>query len=580
MRRKNRLLSIIVAVILSVSALGFTACSKPDGGKGGRDKVLDPTKTQIQVHTYLAGFKDEWLYALEDSFEKENENTVYEEGKKGVQVWHTGEMKKFSSDDVKNGEVDVYFMEGADYYAIKNGNALEDLTPVVTETSKYENKTIASKMTEEQRKFFGGVTAEGQTAKYYGVPHYKGAVGLIYNVELFDSKGYYISDSETLSLISSSNPNRSKGPDGKTGVIGGVDYSLDDGLPATYKEFLFLCSEIVKRGDTPLCWTGSFASYYLNLLYAALVVEYEGAEQSKLGLTFDGTAENLVVMKNGEPVINEDGTVETESLEITVENGYEVFRQAGRYYALDLIKKLLNNKKYYNDKAFEPSYSQLMAERDFLKSGTDMSSDSKAYAMLVDGSWWESEATVYFTEMAKKDAKYSKQNRKFGWMPLPKATENEVGETSVFYDYEDSVICVKAGLAEGKKKAALDLVQYACADRSLTEFTVTTGALKAFDYTIDENSEEYKKLSPFAKSLIEYSQTSDYFFANSNDSFYLKHRGELLCTTVNTNGDFATPIDAFTDPKDAMSAKAFFKSSYEYWKGRNTDKFTYWERVK
>ena len=49
---------------------------------------------------------------------------------------------------------------------------------------------------------------------------------------------------------------------------------------------------------------------------------------------------------------------------------------------------------------------------------------------------------------------------------------------------------------------------------------------------------------------------------------------------MNTNGDFATPIDAFTDPKDAMSAKAFFKSSYEYWKGRNTDKFTYWESVK
>lgn len=570
MKRKSRLLSLAIAAILSVSAIGFAGCSKPNSGNNTHDKVLDPTKTQVQVFTYLAGFKDEWLYKLEDAFEKANENTVYEEGKKGVQIWHTGDMKKFSSDDIKNGDIDVYFMEGADYYSIKAGGALEDLTSIVTSVSKYENKTIASKMTEEQKKFFGGVTEEGQTEQYYGVPHYKGSVGLVYNVDLFEEKGYYIADSDALALISASNPNKSKGPDG-------VADTPDDGLPATYEEFLYLCSQIANRGDTPLCWTGQFASYYLNLLYNALVAEYEGAEQAKLALEFNGTAENLVVMNNGEPVINEDGTVETESVEITAENGYEVFRQAGRYYALDFIKKIVSNKRYYNEDAFRESFSQTAAQQLFLESGTDMSADSKSYAMLVDGSWWEAEATVFFDNMAKKDEKYSKQNRRFGWMPLPKADKDHIGTSNLFYDYEDAVICVKAGLG-AKKQAALDFVQFACTDRSLAEFTEVAGALKALSYTIE--GDNYEKLTPFAKSLADYNKTAVYYLCNSNDAFYLKHRGDLINTACNTDGDFATPIDAFTDKTSPLGAKAFFKSSYNYWKNRNTDKFTYWESVK
>ena len=190
MKRNKLLTSVLAAGIALTSAVSFVGCGKPSSGGGGNgaqsDKTYDDTKTQVYVWTYNAGFKDEWLYQLEADFEEANKDTVYEEGKKGVQVRHEGAMKQWSSDDIKNSNFDVFFMEGGDYYAWRQSGALEDLTEIVTGTNKYDNETIRSKMNDKQISYFGGVTENGAEEKYYAVPHYKGAMGLIYNVELFD----------------------------------------------------------------------------------------------------------------------------------------------------------------------------------------------------------------------------------------------------------------------------------------------------------------------------------------------------------------------------------------------------------
>ena len=217
MFKRNKLLASALALGMAfTAATAATGCKKPSFDDGGSDhnKAYDPTKTQVQVFTYNAGFKDEWLWQLEADFEEANKDTVYEEGKKGVQIHHEGAMKRFSSDDIKNSNFDIFFMEGGDYYSWRQSGALEDLTGIVTATSKYDNKTIKSKMSEKQISYFGGLTSENAEEKYYAVPHYKGAMALIYNVEIFDEYGFYISDSETTSLISKTNPNKSKGPDG------------------------------------------------------------------------------------------------------------------------------------------------------------------------------------------------------------------------------------------------------------------------------------------------------------------------------------------------------------------------------
>ena len=578
MMKKNKLFASVLAMgIALTSAISFVGCGKPSSGSdGGSDKPLDESKTQIYVWTYNAGFKDEWLYQLEADFEEAHKDVVYEEGKKGVQVRHEGAMKQWSSDDIKNSNFDVFFMEGGDYYAWRQSGALEDLTEIVTGTSKYDNKTIRSKMNDKQISYFGGVTAEGVQEKYYALPHYKGAMGLIYNVEIFDEYGFYISDSETTSLISKTNPNKSKGPDGKTGSENGIDYSMDDGLPATYDDFFYLCGQMLKRGVTPFMLPGTFSDYYINILYNALVAEYEGLEQMELNMSFKGNATDLIKLNSdGTAVVKANGEPVIESATIDYTNGYDVFRQAGKYYALDFVKRMVSKEAYYNEDGFNTAFTQTDAQEMFLKSGTDMSVSDEKYAMYVDGSWWEAEANVVFNNMAKKDQKYSKQNRKFGWMSLPKANTAKLAEgNNVFLDYLEASVCVKANLGT-KKQAALDFVQYACSNEALDKFTDITHALKDFDYEV--SPETYNKANYFTKTLINYNKKAETFSYYSNAPFYLKNRSDLLPTKVNTIGvQPGTPVTILKDGVSAKSAEDYFLKSYSYWKKRGS---AFWKEV-
>lgn len=581
MFKRNKLLASALALGMAfTAAMAATGCKKPsfdDGGSSEHNKAYDPTKTQVQVFTYNAGFKDEWLWQLEADFEEANKDTVYEEGKKGVQIHHEGAMKRFSSDDIKNSNFDIFFMEGGDYYSWRQSGALEDLTGIVTATSKYDNKTIKSKMNEKQISYFGGLTSESAEEKYYALPHYKGAMALIYNVEIFDEYGFYISDSETTSLISKTNPNKSKGPDGKTGTENGVDYSMDDGLPATYDEFFYLCGQMLKRGVTPFVMPGTYTDYYVNILYNALQAEYEGLEQMELNLSFKGEATDLIKLNDAGTAIvkDSDGNPVTESATIDYTNGYDVFRQAGKYYALDFVKKMVGKEDYYNEDGFNTAFTQTDAQETFLKSGTDMSVSDEKYAMLVDGSWWEAEANVVFNNMAKKDEKYSKQNRKFGWLPLPKANKAKLEEgNNVFLDYLEAAVCVKSNLG-ANKQAALDFVQYVCSDGALDKFTNITHALKDFNYEVSE--ETLSQANYFTKSLINYNKKSQTFNYYSNAPFYLKNRSDLLPTTINTIGvQPGTPTTILKEGVSAKNGEDYFLKSYSYWKKRGS---AFWKEV-
>ena len=166
---------------------------------------------------------------------------------------------------------------------------------------------------------------------------------------------------------------------------------------------------------------------------------------------------------------------------------------------------MVSKEDYYNEDGFNTAFTQTDAQEMFLKSGTDMSVSDERYAMYVDGSWWEAEANIIFNNMAKKDSKYSRQNRKFGWMSLPKANKLKLEEgNSVFLDSLEAAVCVKANLG-ANKKAALDFVQYVCSDGALDKFTDVTHALKDFNYEVSK--ETYDNANYFTKTLINYNKT-------------------------------------------------------------------------
>ena len=315
----------------------------------------------------------------------------------------------------------------------------------------------------------------------------------------------------------------------------------------------------------------------MNILYNALQAEYEGLEQMELNLSFKGEATDLIKLNDAGTAIvkDSDGNPVIESATIDYTNGYDVFRQAGKYYALDFVKKMVGKEDYYNEDGFNTAFTQTDAQETFLKSGTDMSVSDEKYAMLVDGSWWEAEANVIFNNMAKKDDKYSKQNRKFGWMPLPKANKAKLEEgNNVFLDYLEASVCVKANLG-ANKQAALDFVQYVCSDGALDKFTDITHALKDFNYEVSE--ETYKNANYFTETLINYNKKSETFSYYSNSPFYLKNRSDLISTKVNTIGvQPGTPTTILKDGVSAKNGEDYFLKSYSYWKKRGS---AFWKEV-
>ena len=96
---------------------------------------------------------------------------------------------------VTNGVTyDIVFQEQVWYNKfVRQGNVFSPMTEVLTTPNPYENGvTIESKLSKEQQEFYKVDTnSDGEGDTYYGLPHYAGYVGLIYNKNMFEINGWY-----------------------------------------------------------------------------------------------------------------------------------------------------------------------------------------------------------------------------------------------------------------------------------------------------------------------------------------------------------------------------------------------------
>lgn len=533
-----------------------------DGGNNSTDagnsaEQGSSDKTQLNVFHYFAGFGDDWIIELAKNFEEKVKGIEFEPGKKGVDVLHKGEMRDFTSTQIKSGQYDVYFLESPkDFLNIMADGAVEPLDSIMTTPNAEDNnQTIEEKMTAQQKDFYN------YNGHYYGIPHYAGNYGIIYNKDMFDERGFYIAetpDSDGNILISASNPTKSAGPDGKKGTE-------DDGLPRTYDEFFDLCIEINAVGVDPICFPGQYTQQHLMLLLDNLVATHEGVEGMLPNYTFSGTTE-LVVIQNGKIKRDTKGNPVTESVEITEENAYLLAREEGRYYAMDFLTRLLSDTDYYNEADGEnTAVSHVQNQQKFLE---NESRGKRPSAMLIDGTWWQMEADDVFTTMAKRDEKYSKDNRKFGWMPLPQATEEEAAKIangtkkSVFSDYLNAVACIKSGLPDGVREAALAFLQYAYTDEALANFTYTTATTIGVEYldVIDRN-----RLNYYEKSLIDYIQNSELIYQVPTSALYAKNLATLAPSLKYGSGDYGSLEAAVWE--EEMTAEEYFLGHQDFFKG-------------
>lgn len=552
---------LLSCMLLSTTVLSAVAC-----GAGGGGGSTNSDKATLYVYSFTSGFGSEWLTSAIADYEEKMKD-VEIDGKKGIHIEPTAEKSDVAGSQMSSRQETVYFLEQQDYYELLAGNYIADITDAITSANPYDGKTLESKMFADQKSYFGR-DVNGST-RYYAYPHYFTSFGIVYDVELFDSKGYYFADGYNVSgalqdmFIGNAGGTKTAGPDGAKGTS-------DDGLPTTYEEFFLLCDYIAQVGnDNPLLWSGQHRDSYLTHFINALATDYEGYEQMRLNFAFDGEATSLGKAENGNFVQDEEDTL------IDGTNGAELARQAGKYYAMDFYNTLYN-KSYIKDKTttlYSSTYSHLKAQEDFLKLSTTRN------AMLLDGSWWQMEATSTFDAMAKLNAQYSKQNRKLGWMPLPKQSAEMVGEKSTAYDIMYPLCVMKNGLDVNswQYKYSLDFIQFLNSDEQLAKFTQITGCTKALNYEL--TSAQYDSLSYFGKSFYDSYKASDIVFPYDNNLLFANNQSIFK----EIDGGTGSPLYKSTayatcfvrGLENGVTLDTYFNGMYDYFK-----ELTIWKKSK
>ena len=535
------------SALLCIAMTGATLISC--GGKKNSGEQVDATKTQLYVSNYDGGFGDEWLYKAKYAFEEFYKEEVFEEGKKGVQVWITPSELNGPAllDSVKGAKEQVFVAQSVYYYDYLASGVMLDISDVMTTTLTEfgENKTIASKLQPEQDSFLK------VNENYYAIPHYFGTNGIVYDVELFDRCNAFL-DSAGNFTKKSTDSGLSLGGDN-------VANTSDDGLPATYAEFYALCEHLQQFTVTPLIWSGEhqFNAGYTTVAVAA---EANGASNTRILYDFNGTSDRVIK----EVKANGTLTYESGNYAITQDNGYKAYAQAGNYYALEFVNDIID-KGFCHDNNFTDGVTAQSTQEEYVLSDRD--SSKTPIAMLVEGNWWENEVSDFMTRLADS-GRYEnagRMDRKFGFLPLPKPNADFVGEKHTLLEANNSYMFIRSDIEEKDKKVAKQFLKFINTDVRLREFSVLTNTPKALKY--DMESADLDKMSYFGKNLLQFknSEYTETVYQCSTNELYYNNLSAFAMIDMYKYGDYIYPTYAFNDNK-SLTPKQYYDGYINSWK--------------
>ncbi|MDD6995163.1 MAG: hypothetical protein SPH68_02230 [Candidatus Borkfalkiaceae bacterium] len=545
MKKPIKTLSAVISLFVLGSSVA--GCSR-----GGDEVKINHDMSQLYVGF---GFSDDsFLPQLAKEFEEAYKDVEFEPGKKGVQVF-INSNGKFSEtgtiySNLSSYQEEIVIAEQLELNRLVKQNLVAEITDAVKtpiSSNAYsekvdlgETQSIEDKMADAYKDYYG------KDGKYYAVPYTESTIGIIYDVDLFDKEGLYFAragkgNSDGFVEEEYTVDDLSAGPDGEYGTY-------DDGLPATYDDYFRLCKYMqLEFAITPVIWGGKVQTYPVTFM-TSLYADYEGERQMRLNYDFNGTANDLVCVENGKVQYNADGTLKTYSTAISASNGYELYKQSGRYYALSFLERLVNSEYYNSGDCFGGTVDHLTAQGKFLLS----KAKNEPTAMLIDGTWWQSEArkSNVFSDMAEKyGSQYALENRNFAFMPLPKATSDKVGEKQTTMMFIDSMAFVN-GNVKAEKKALCELfLKYMHTRQSLLQYIQVTGQMKPFE--IELTQEEYNGLTGFGKSSynihkytnlllpLSYNDvfcTAKYLFSPNGMQVWQSANGEIVTSMIKNDG--------------------------------------------
>lgn len=515
MKRSKITKTLLAFALAAATAVAAVGC----GDRPSDDSVktsINETKTQLHVRYYQGGAGRNWMDNIVAKFEEAYANKSFEEGKTGVQIVPDYDKSGFSDSDVKESFNEV-FMGEINYYKFVSSDVMLDITDLVKGNAvegpdKKESVTIESKLRKDQQNFY--YIGEEGNKKYYGLPSYETSMNLNYNVSVFENKNLYFAegtdgttetwdeaklkskDVEDL-FVKTKNAKKSKGPDGKEGTY-------DDGLPATYNDFQALLTCMVRRGVVPFIWNGT-STDYLTGLANEMWANNEGYDQMMLNMSFEGTATNLIEMDENGNMVMENGSPKLRAAtEITPKNAYELHSQKGLYDAVRFVKMMMGtteetNPARGNTYAYKDSMKmEYRSTQDYFINGKEKGkTNGQDIAMMVEGTWWESEARSNF--VSEEDRK--SDERKFAILPLPKATYADVGKNNTKISERNTVAFINKKCDPSIVPVAKEFLKFIYSDSAMNDFSKDTDMLFAMNYKLTD--ETLAAMSNYGRSVYE-----------------------------------------------------------------------------
>ena len=549
MKKISKILSILLVCVCLGSAL--FGCSGSSGGTN-----IDTGKSQLYVGSYNGGYGTKWLEDIAKDFENDPiiSSTSFEKGKTGVQVIIDPKenfLGQTLAENIAGDKNNIIFAEQVYYDEMVKQNLLLDITDVMTTEPSTGDGILENKLLDWQKEVLK--TSDG---KYYAIPHYQIFNGMIYDKDLFDEYGLYIplypdTDANEYGFLDDPSYEKSYGPDGKP-------KTEDDGLPATYDELKKLINYMASGTDiTPFIWTGK-SKGYLHKIVASASAAYNGNEGILVQATFNSNGKEMDVVtgfeSNGQPVIKKQA--------ITPETGYLARQLYGTYLGFELCEYILSNESFYTSSSKGDTSSQTAAQREYIYSAYETGQNPIAF--LLDGCYWENEATNAFKSFEDKfDANHTFE-RNFRMLPMPGAEGVETGMLDTAFSY----VVANRNISNDPEKVNLvkTFLKYCYTNEALEKFTVSTGSTRALKYEISDGA--YKSLSSYQQSVWNQRKAMDWSATVSTSKIYLNAQSKLSLTAnsdyyesvIAGKGTYSSVYDAIKN--NGLKAKDYFKGMW------------------
>ena len=554
MKKSNK---IIAAALSALMVVPYAAACNGGGGIGGGTQI-DSNKTQLNIGVYDGGTGVDYAYALAKSFEERYKGISFEEGKTGVQVKiiparYDGGLEF----DIAELNVDVFMGTAANANYLAAKGLLADITDVYESPMAYDFVTGETDPNGSMTLLKDKIRADlvdyyqnDETLKSYGFPGTTTYYGLVYDMDLFEEANLYFAKNG--GFVTSATDERSAGPDGN------YETAYDNGLPATYDDFFALCDKMVSINITPVMWGGTVQEY-VNSLLTALAADCDGKEQTELNYNYEGVATTLIASFDG------DKPVLAPAEEITAQTGYKLYNTQGRYYALQFLERLLSNPKYYNSAdATNTALDHTMAQDMYLLS--KYGDVRQRTAMLVEGNWWQKEALGTFQAMeAENGAEDSVYTRRFGMLPLPKPTQEKVGEPFTLLERCVGDGFINGNVADYKLNLAKSFVQFIFSDESCKMELEINGMARPANFDIGD---AYDSLTPWGKTSYDLAKNAVMASMYSESKIMQNYASQLwyspnLWLSKVGGTTYTYPTKAMIDNK--VTGKAYFTGLQNYW---------------